>query len=502
MRKVILNMVADEKRGAVLDNNEIVEWLFEQEDDRTRIGNIFLGKVMDIVPGMEAAFVDIGVGKNGFLFRNDLLAFQPYKEKKLESPPSIRKLITKGQSIIVQITKEAVGTKGVRLTEVCSLPGKYLVYLPFGSYVAVSKKMSSEEVREEWRRRSGDWLSEKEGIIIRTIGEQQNETEVYGELERLREEYNKISEDAKMIQPPKLLYNQSSLVHRVVRDYVTSGHTEVYVDERESYRQLIKWVEDDSKKNVKLYQEKEDIFHAFDLEKNLEKTLRRHVWLKNGGFLVIERTEALTVIDVNTGKFVGKTNLRETVLKTNIEAAHIVAEQLRLRDIGGIILIDFIDMKVEEDREQVLTTLKKSFKKDRSLTNIAGFTQFGLVEMTRKKARSSIDSILLDDCPNCLGTGKIQSVSSSISSISRDLYTLRHSECEAILLDVEESILDELLLNNKEKIRSMEDSINKKLFLLPLTMEDAKSTSSKHVIRLMGGKLEIKEIWKSRYNNK
>ncbi|MFA9555934.1 Rne/Rng family ribonuclease [Evansella sp. AB-rgal1] len=499
MRKVILNMIADEKRGAVLENNKVVEWLYEQEDNVTRSGNIFLGKVIDIVPGMEAAFVDIGSEKNGFLYRNDLLAFQPFKDDptKKDSYPSIRSILTKGQSIIVQITKEAVGTKGVRLTEVCSLPGKYLVYLPKAGYVAVSKKMKDESSRDKWRDKGKSWLQDEEGLILRTVSETVDEQTVNNELQRLRNQYKEIESVAKGIKPPSLLYNQSSLLDRVVRDYMADGETEVIVDTLEDYKKLTAWMEMERSKQIHFHNSTEEIFSTYDLNKQLDKSVRSHVWLKNGGFLIIEKTEALTVIDINTGKYVGKENLRETVLKTNIEAANTVAEHLRLRNISGIILIDFIDMKFDEDREKVLEALKFAASHDRTLTNIGGFTKFGLVEMTRKKTRNSLESILFEDCTVCQGSGKVQSVHSAYSSLVRDVFTLRFTEADAFLLEVSPLLMDELMKNNKEKLIELENKMKKKLFCMKFPQLSVAVTSH-HFLRLMGSVDEIHGIWEAR----
>ncbi|MDQ0256521.1 ribonuclease G [Evansella vedderi] len=504
MRKVILNMIAEEKRGAVLDGEKVTEWLFERGDQSAQSGNIFLGKVMDIVPGMEAAFVDIGGEKNGFLYRNELIDVQPYKDKQMEEAqvPSINQLLTKGQTIIVQVAKEAAGTKGARLTEVCSLPGKYIVYLPFGDYVAVSKKMRSEMVREAWRKKAKSWLNDREGVIIRTVAEGIDETLILNELNRLRVQYEEILKKSKEVaKPPVLLYNQSSLIYRVLRDYFSDGRTEIMVDVREDYDRLMEWSGEDEKDRVKLFQGKEDIFSAYDLEKQLEKSLRKNVWLKNGGFLVIDRTEALTVIDVNTGKFIGKENLQDTVVKTNMEAAQTVAEQLKLRDIGGIILIDFIDMKNPNDREQVLTTLKKAVAKDRTITNVGGFTKFGLVEMTRKKTRVSLGTHIFSQCTTCSGTGMVQSPQSSFSALQRELLSFRHIDSDAMLIEVTPTLLEVLLKDKKEKLNQLEKQFGKTIYILPIRVEE-KTTPVNHIIRLVGDKEEIKGIWTRRSSEK
>ncbi|SDZ03789.1 ribonuclease G [Evansella caseinilytica] len=497
MRKIILNMIAEEKRGAVLEDGKVHEWLFEQADEWTRSGNIILGKVMDIVPGMEAAFVDIGGEKNGYLYRNELIRYQAHKDgTAAQNAPSIRTLLTKGQTIIVQVTKEAYGTKGARLTEVVSLPGKYIVYLPHGNYVAVSKKMTSDHTRDEWRRRGKAWLHDNEGMIIRTAAEEMDEQHIFEELERLRAKYSAVAKAAASGQPPQLLFNQSSLIQRVMRDYFSNGEAEIVVDQREEYLSIIQETDRESQHRVQLFQEKEDIFTAYKLDKPLEKSLRRHVWLKNGAFLIIDRTEALTVIDVNTGKYVGNESLRDTVVKTNVEAAYAAAEQIRLRDIGGIILIDFIDMKQEADREHVLSTLKHAVAGDRSLINIAGYTQFGLVEMTRKKNRKSLDQLLLSPCSCCYGTGSVRSTASAVAELEREAYALRFTDDEAILVDVLPPLFHALLNNNQEKRKRIEANAGKKLYLL--LSDELEGAGRFHAIRMLGDAHQLKEAWSRR----
>lgn len=503
VRKVYLNMVADQKRGAVVEGEKVVEWLFDEEDHQQfQSGNIFLGKVMDIVPGMEAAFVDIGAEKNGFLYRDELIEYQMNKvagalNEDKSALPSINKLLTKGQSIIVQITKESVGTKGARLTEICSLPGKYMIYIPNGSYVAVSKKMSSESVREKWRKLGKEWLREKEGIILRTAAEKVDESVVVNELNALRGQYEEIQSEAKNAEKsPSLLYHQSSLLYRVFRDFLSDMSTELIIDTRDDYNKLNDWLGSDNHNRLTLFQGKEDLFSAYGLEKQLERSLRRHVWLKNGGFLVIDRTEALTVIDVNTGKFTGKENLQDTVVKTNLEAALTVAEQLRLRDIGGIILIDFIDMKNMEDRDKVLATLKKAVANDRTITNVGGFTKFGLVEMTRKKTRKSLESSIYTPCSFCDGTGNVPSWQTSLAALKRELIPYIYSDSEAVLVEVSPPLMDKLLENHGERLKDLEHFLQKNIHITALLAENHRQNN--YVIRLEGTKQAMKELWHRR----
>lgn len=494
-RKVVLNMLAKEKRGALLEGGKVLEWLFEQEDDKVMEGSIVLGKVEDIIPGMDAAFINIGEEKNGLLHRNELREFQQYEglEEK-NSAPSIRSLITKGQKVLVQVKKESVGSKGARLTELLSLPGKYMVYLPYSPYVAVSKKISRIEIREQWREKGKSWTQGEEGVIIRTNAAKPDEKTVHEEFLRLRSLFRELEEKAnKREDPPLLIYNESSLLNRVIRDYYTDGNTEVIVDSLHDYEQLVQLAGEKGKESIHLFNKREDIFSAYNLTSELEKTLKSHVWIKNGAFLIIERTEALTVIDVNTGKFLGRENHRDTVLKTNIEAAQAAAHEIRLRNIGGIILIDFIDMKNEADREEVLKTLRQALAKDKVLTNIGGFTQFGLLEITRKKTKQSVDHILLADCPTCSGKGKVYSITTILSSLERDLQVLKYTDAEALLIDVEPR-LNELLLDNKHLLlEELEALIDKKLYIIE--DRDLLGKTVSYAIRSLGQKEEIRQLW-------
>ncbi|WP_179298838.1 Rne/Rng family ribonuclease [Evansella halocellulosilytica] len=493
MRKIILNTLFEEKRGAILENGHVVEWLYKHEKGVAYSGNIIKGQVIDIVPGMDAAFVDLGDEKNGYLYKNELIAYQKAVEND-EPVPSITNLITKGQSIIVQVKKEATGTKGARLTEQYSLPGKYIVYLPSGNYVAVSKKMSDDAVREQWRNKGKDWIEEGEGLIIRTNAEQSDESIVYDELIRLRNQYHLMLERGEAIKKvPALLYDNDSLFLRVTRDFSSDGKTEIIVDSVEDYQWLKEWVDENNSKNIHLYQGKESIFHHYGLEKQLEKSLKPNVWLKNGSSLVIETTEALTVIDVNTGKYVGKGNFRDTVLNTNIEAAKVVAEQLRLRDIGGIIIIDFIEMKEENDKEKVLHTLKNSLKYDRTITNVAGFTKLGLVEMTRKKTRKSLADYYLQSCQTCFGKGKEWSSSAVIESLRRAAYEHRYSDDEALLIEITPQPANELLKDGGEKLKQIEQAVNKTIYLL--AKETVENRIFGYTIRLTGDLQSMKEAW-------
>ncbi len=499
LRKVILNSLAGEKRAAVLEDDKVVEWLYEW-DEVDRSSNIILGKVIDIVPGMDAAFVDIGTGKNGFLYKKELVAYQNYMDNNNPQavPPKINSFITKGESIVVQILKESTGTKGARLTEMVTYPGKYLVYMPYASYIAVSKKMA-DPVRERWRSLGGELIQGSEGLIFRTVSESADEEDILEELAWLRMQHEEMLKKRNDISSiPSVLYSQSSIIQRIYFDFFSDGHTDVIVDNADDYQKFVRLggKKLSSSSGIKQYQGKENIFHAYDVEKQLEKSLSRKVWLKNGGFLIIDSTEAMTVIDVNTGKFIGKENLQETVLKTNVDAANAVAEHLRLRDIGGIILIDFIDMKKEEHQSLILETLKKALKKDRTLTNVGGFTKFGLVELTRKRSRKSLAEVLQEPCHICHGVGRVPSLTHVLSEFERDLQALRNSLDDAVLVEVYDTIMSALLEDGKKRLLQLEDTYRKIIYLV--RSDQGEAGGNQCTIRLVGNKDELKETWKKR----
>ncbi|UCZ52082.1 Rne/Rng family ribonuclease [Bacillus shivajii] len=495
LRKVILNTLFEEKRGAVLEGDRVVEWLYKDDEGDAHTGNIIQGKVVDIVPGMDAAFVDLGDEKNGYLYKNELIEHQVAVQNE-QPPPSITSMLTKGQTIIVQVKKEATGSKGARLTEQFSIPGKYSVYLPNGDYVAVSKKMKSDTIREEWRTRGKEWTKMNEGTIIRTNAEHTDEKTVYEELERLRKQYEFIKEKAKKEKVPALLYDNDSLIFRVMRDFSADGETEIIVDCIEDFNWLKEWIDESDRGRIHFYQGKESIFTHYGLDKQLLKTLRPHVWLRNGASLVIESTEALTVIDVNTGKYVGKENFRNTVLKTNIEAAKAVAEQLRLRDIGGIIIIDFIEMKEQEDKEEVLRTLKSALTNDRTITKVAGFTKIGLVEMTRKKTRKPLADHLLETSQSMFGQGKEWRSNAIIEELRRQMYERRYTDEDAILVELTMKAANELLKNGAEKLKNIEQICNKQIYVLSKTEVEGERTGFS--IRLTGDKEMVKQSWEHR----
>ncbi|SFP74523.1 ribonuclease G [Salibacterium halotolerans] len=416
----------------------------ERPDENRIAGNIYKGRVKDVLPGMQAAFVDIGREKNGFLYRDELIGYkqkqEPLEEKEKRS---ISEFITEGQTVLVQVLKEEFGKKGARLTENVSLSGKYTVYLPDGGYTGISKKMK-EENREGWRTWAESQLREEEGVIIRTVCEHLDVDIVAADIDYLRADWKEILTLAAKTHTPGLVVHGGGIVEQLLRDYSMDDIHQITADYFPAVQQLkrmFRFEEKDTKKVVH-YQGRENLFSAEGIEKEMERALKPNVWLKNGGFLVIEKTEALTVIDVNTGRYTGGSDLMETVRRTNLEAAAETAAQLRLRDISGMVVIDFIDMKNDSHKEEVIQELKKALKHDRTTTNVAGMSPLGLVEMTRKKVRRGVEDLLLETCSGCRGTGRRISAETLAYQAERYIHECRDMESDALVIELPKRVYD------------------------------------------------------------
>ncbi|SFE70931.1 Rne/Rng family ribonuclease [Alteribacillus iranensis] len=488
MYEIICNTATTEKRAAVKKNGELMEIRIEHPDDNRMAGNIYKGRVKDVIPGMEAAFVDIGREKNGYLSRNELISYKSSRDPDTEkSRRSISEFITEGQEIIVQVTKEEFGDKGARLTENVTIPGAYTVYMPAGSYIGVSKRMSTEEKRERWRQKAKNMLLGDEGIIIRTMCEHISENLVKKDLQYLREDWEETLRKAQHQQPPTLIYQESGILARLLRDYPIEKVDTMWLDHQPDVQYMKRFVRDHEEhiKKMKYYTEKENIFSKKGVEKQLDRALQPKVWLKSGGFIIIEHTEAMTVVDVNTGRFTGKANLEETIRKTNIEAAEEIARQLRLRDISGIIIIDFIDMKEEKNKDQVLSTFQQALKEDRTTTNVRGFSPLGLVEMTRKKVRRSLADTMFESCKTCRG-GKALSRKALVFRLERLIHEHREEEAEALVIEIPERVI-RWLEEETELVNKWQERYS---FCIYLCAHESHESID---IRFMGGKKEAEE---------
>ena len=390
---------------AVLEKDEIVEHYTARHEDRSIVGNVYMGRVQNVLPGMEASFVDIGESRNGVLYAGEV----GIVGDEGEDIPRIETVLRSGQPILVQVTKDPMRAKGARLTALISIAGRHLVLVPNASSLGVSKRLPDDE-RIRLRDIAQSIRPPQHGLIVRTAAEGASQQDLDRDLRRLIEIWDEVSATAKKVTAPALVYNEPELELRVIRDLFNRDVVKCYVDDPELesvLQQYIRTTTPDLDHRVELYRGQLPIFEEFRVQEQIRKSLDRSVWLPSGGHLVIDRTEAMTVIDVNTGKFVGKSSLEETVFRTNKEAAVEVSRQLRLRDIGGIIVMDFIDMELIENRDEVLRVLKKELAKDRTRTQVFDISPLGLVQMTRKNVSAGILEAFSDPCPECEGRGLV-----------------------------------------------------------------------------------------------
>lgn len=410
MNRIIVHCTDGFTKVALIENERLVEYYVDRPVGLHGVGNIYKGRVVNVLPGMEAAFVDIGQGKNAFLYIDDLLP--AHLEKQPKEKPSINELISIGDEIIVQVSKEPLGSKGARLTTHFSIPGRWLVYMPYSDYVGVSRKVESETERFRLKQIGEQIRKPGEGLIMRTVANSESQQSLEKDLEFLRELWATIMNKSESVQTPARIYQDLDMVLRVVRDIFTDEVDELIIDDKEKADEIIDFLNDISpklKERVKLYEHSTPIYQHYGIEDALEQSFRSKVWLNNGGYLIIDQTEALTVVDVNTGKYTGSVDLEQTVFETNLEAAENIAHLLRLRDIGGIIIVDFIDMNKDEHRDQIMYKLEQMMKRDRTKAMVVGWTNLGLLELTRKKVRINVEKLITEVCSHCGGSGRIQS---------------------------------------------------------------------------------------------
>ncbi len=442
-KRILVNAGITETRVAVQEGNLLTELYLERHARRSIVGAVYKGVVTNVLPGMQAAFVDIGLTKDAFLYAGDYIANTgddagvipgsvdddgdttdvdiDEPEPKREARAPIEDMLRKGQEILVQVSKESLGTKGARITSFISLPGRYLVYMPQARHIGVSRRIRDEAERERLRGIVSALTPPTGGLIVRTNAEGKGEAEFRADVEFLGRLWSQIQARYEQIKAPAALHEEGDLTFRVVRDLLSPDVAEFLVDSREVYDKCVGYVQTlvpALVERVKLHESRTPLFEAFGIEKDIEKALRRRVWLKSGGYIVIDHTEALVSIDVNTGKYVGKRDFEQTILKINLEAVSEIVRQIRLRDLGGIIIIDFIDMEVPEHREQVYRALKRALADDKARTNVLQISELGLVEMTRKRVRQDLRALLTVACPTCRGSG----VTTSDATLAAQLF--------------------------------------------------------------------------------
>jgi ribonuclease G len=445
-KRIVVNVGLLETRVAVQEGNLLTELYLERHRHRSIVGSVYKGTVTNVLPGMQAAFVDIGLAKDAFLYAGDytdnldvsraMLATaddidEDDPDAELESddeePPRqpaapIEGLLSRGQTVLVQVSKESLGTKGARITSFISLPGRYVVYMPQARHVGVSRRIRDDRERDRLRAALRSGNLPPGGFILRTNAEGKGEAEFAHDVEFLSRLWAQIQGRFETATAPAALHEEGDLTFRVVRDLFSPEVDEFVVDDQAAHDKVLGYVQalvPALTERVRRYGERKPVFDAFGIEKDIEKALRRRVWLKSGGYIVIDHTEALVSIDVNTGKYVGKRDFEQTVLKINLEAVNEVVRQIRLRDLGGIIIIDFIDMEVLEHREQVYKAVKRALAEDKARTNVLQISELGLVEMTRKRVRQDLRALLSQSCPTCRGTGVVKSNETLATEIYR-----------------------------------------------------------------------------------
>ncbi|WP_425257933.1 ribonuclease G [Rubrivivax sp. RP6-9] len=424
---ILINWAPQETRVAVVENGAVQELHIERTLERGQVGNVYLGKVARVLPGMQSAFVDIGLERAAFLHVADL---HGHPATRPDAPlPPIERQVFEGQTLTVQVIKDAIGTKGARLSTQVSIAGRMLVFLPHDNHIGISQKIGSPELREQLRARmqvlaAHDPDDKGGGFILRTNAEEASDAELADDIAYLRKTWATIRQRAQAQKPGTLLHQDLSLAERVLRDLTTDATQTIRIDSQMQFEALKAFGDvymPGARAKLDLYRGERPIFDLFGIEEEIQRALARRVDLKSGGYLIIDQTEALTTVDVNTGGFVGARNFEDTIFKTNLEAAGAIARQLRLRNLGGIIIADFIDMTREDHQQAVLAELRKQLARDRTRTTVSGFTQLGLVEMTRKRTRESLAHMLCQPCPTCEGRGQVKTARSVCYDILREI---------------------------------------------------------------------------------
>jgi len=422
--EILINVTPQEARVAMLEQAVVQELHVERASARGLVGNIYLGRVARVLPGMQSAFVEIGLERAAFLHIADIWEHRQNGHGGEHKP--IEKILHEGQALLVQVIKDPIGTKGARLSTQVSLAGRLLVYLPQDSHIGISQRIEDEAERESLRGRLQTLLPEGTagGFIIRTMAETATEREMQADIEYLTKLWRDLTLRSHAAPPASLLYQDLNLAQRVLRDMATEETSRVLVDSRETFLRMQEFAREYTPAiadRIQHYSGDRPLFDLHGVEDEIEKALARRVDLKSGGYLIIDQTEAMTTIDVNTGGFVGGRSFDDTIFKTNLEAAQVIARQLRMRNLGGIIIIDFIDMENADHRAAVLAELDKALEKDRTRLTVNGFTQLGLVEMTRKRTRESLAHVLCEPCPTCGGRGEVKTAHTVCYEILREI---------------------------------------------------------------------------------
>lgn len=469
--ELLINVAPTETRVALVENGVLQEVYIERPQRRGLVGNIYKGKVVRVLPGMQAAFVNIGLERAGFIHAADIA---PLDENGMEARqtevPDIRNLVHEGETLVVQVTKDPIGTKGARLTTHLSISSRYLVYMPKTEHIGISTRIEEDAERERLKSLVESAMADHQGegrggFIVRTVAEVATEEEIRADVPFLFQMWENLSASFAKAAVPSILHEDLPLFLRTLRDLVKPNLEKIRVDSREVFARMNEFSHQYSPEIAGLlehYPGERPLFDLYGVEDELQRALETKVPLKSGGYLVIEQTEAMTTIDVNTGAFVGHRNLEETIFKTNLEAATMIARQLRLRNLGGIIILDFIDMKDSEHQRQVLRTLEKMMERDHAKTSITGVSELGLVEMTRKRTRESLGQVLCEPCPVCEGRGRLKSVETVCYEMFREiLREARSYENESFLVLGAQAVIDRLLDEESANVADLEEFIGR-----------------------------------------
>ena len=464
---ILINFTPQETRVAVMYQGAVQELHIERNASRGLVGNVYVGRIVRILPGMQSAFVDVGLERTAFLHIADIWE----AKQNGEAPKPIERMVFEGQSIVVQVIKDPIGTKGARLSTQISVAGRMLVYLPQEKHIGISQRIESEAEREALREKITRLVPEDEpgGFIVRTMAESATEAELANDIEYLRKIWRDIKEHAKTMAPPSMLYQELSLGLRVLRDFVNPDTDRIVIDSRENFGKLSAFATEFTptvKPLLDHYIGERPLFDLHGVEDEIQKALARRVDLKSGGYLIFDQTEAMTTIDVNTGGFVGVRNFDDTVFKTNLEAAQTIARQLRLRNLGGIIITDFIDMDSEEHKAAVLAEFNKALARDHTRLTVNGFTALGLVEMTRKRTRESLAHVLCESCPTCQGRGEVKTARTVCYEILRELLReARQFNAREFRILGSVSVIDIFLDEESQGLAMLSDFIGKPISL-------------------------------------
>lgn len=461
--ELLINVTPMECRVALIENGTVNELFVERSARRGLVGNIYNGKIVRVLPGMQAAFVEIGQSRTAFLHLNDMVWTRG------QTTPNIFDLLHQGQVLPVQVMKDMLGSKGARLTTDLSIPSRYLVLMPYGNHTGVSQRIENEEERTRLRGLI-DELQAHYGLpgslIVRTAAEGVTEAEIGQDMAYLARLWEFVQRKQREVEPSGLIFEELPLPQRVVRDLANANTAKIYVDSREVFQKLQEFVNEFvpmMADRLLHYPGEKPLFDLYNVEDDIQKALQTRIELKSGGYLMIDQTEAMTTIDVNTGSYVGGRSLEDTVFRTNLEATHVIARQLRLRNLGGIIIIDFIDMQEEEHRLEVMQILQKMLERDHAKTKITQVSELGLVEMTRKRTRESLEHLLCESCPTCSGRGYVKSAETVCYEIFREVmrFARAYESQRAYTIVAHPAVIDRLLTTEAASVADLEHFINR-----------------------------------------